>query len=192
MSLTTANINRAALPPSLVLHTARHLKWSALDPLEGLLMVLCGVCLGGVCLSVFLDVVTRQIGHPWLWLQEVTSISFTYGIFIGTAAATRRQDHLCLSAMTEAMRGPTRTFFELFNRAVVLAVGLAMVVYGIENARTGLGNLRMPSMYSLAWWYGAIPLSGALVMLFCIEQMWCGLRHGFEAPAAAADIARAG
>ena len=131
------------------------------------------------CLSVFLDIVTREIGHPWLWLQEATSLSFTYGIFLGAAAATRRNDHLYLSAMTEAMHGQTRRFFEVFNRAVVLACGLAMLIWGVQNVVTGLGNLRMPSMIPLSWWFAAIPLSGAFIALFSIEQILQGLRNGF-------------
>ena len=63
---------------------------------------------------------TREIGHPLLWLQEVTSAFFIYGIFIGSAVATRRNDHLFLSAITEKMTGRPRRFFEVFNRAVVL------------------------------------------------------------------------
>ena len=157
----------------------RHLKWPALDALEQALMLLCGVCLAGVCGFVLLDIVTREIGHPLLWLQEATSLSFTYGIFIGTAVATRRNDHLYLAAMTEAMHGRTRQFFEVFNRVVVGAVGIAMAVWGIANVITGLGNLRMPSMLPLSWWYAAIPLSGALVFVFSVEQIVQGLRHGF-------------
>ena len=68
-------------------------------------MVLCGVTLAGFSTTVFFDVVTRTLGHPWLWRQEVTMTFFVYGVFIGAAAATRRNDHLCLSAITEAMTG---------------------------------------------------------------------------------------
>ena len=157
----------------------RHLKWPALDPLEAALMALCGVCLGGFSLSVLCDVVTREIGHPWLWLQEVTMAFFTYGTFIGTAAATRRNDHLSLSAMTEAMAGRTRQIFELFNRMVVFGVGAVMLVFGIVNFRSGFHSFRMPSMTPIAWLYLPIPLCGALIMLFSAEQMVNGLRHGF-------------
>jgi TRAP-type C4-dicarboxylate transport system permease small subunit len=125
-------------------------------------------------------VLTREIGHPWLWLQEVTSTFFTYGIFVGTAVATRRNDHLYLTAMTEAMSGRTRVFFEVFNRTVVLAVGLAMVVFGWQNFLSGFGSFRMPSMTPIASLYAAIPLSGALVALFSVEQIVNGLRNGFE------------
>jgi TRAP-type transport system small permease protein len=169
-------------PADLVLQTDRHLKWRALDVVERLLMILCGVCLTAFTTSVFLDVLTREIGHPWLWLQEVTSAFFTYGIFIGTAVATRRNDHLYLSAMTEAMSGGTRRFFEVFNRSVVLTVGLCMVVFGWQNFLSGFGSFRMPSMTPIAYLYIAIPVCGALVALFSLEQIVCGLRNGFVAP----------
>src|ERR1700683_3611048 len=107
---------------SIVLATDRHLKWRALDVLEHALMLLCGVCLAGFTLSTLVDVVTRESGHPLLFLQEVTSAFFVYGIFVGSAVATRRNDHLFLSAITEKMTGASRRCFEVFNRAVVLVV----------------------------------------------------------------------
>ena len=159
----------------------RLLKWRALDGLEYALMVLCGLCLAGFTLSVFCDVVTREIGRPWLWLQEVSSAFFTYGIFFGTSVAVRRNDHLFLTAITETMRGRLRAFFEVFNRAVVLAVGIAMVVFGWQNFLQGMGSFRMPSMTPIAYLYWPIPLCGALVVLFCVEQIFCGLTRGFVA-----------
>ncbi len=159
----------------------RHLKWAALDGLERILMVLCGVCLASFCSSVFADVVTREIGRPWLWLQEVTMAFFTYGVFLGTAVAVRRNDHLCLSAMTEAMHGPWRTVAEVFNRGVVLVVGLGMAVFGWQNFLSGFASFRMPSMTPIAYLYWPIPVCGGLVALFSLEQILNGVRNGFEA-----------
>ena len=118
---------------SLVIPRHSHLKWKALDPLEGVLMALCGLSIAGFTLSVFCDVVTREIGRPWLWLQLVTTGFFAWGVFIGMAVATRRLDHLNLVEITKGMTGPARTFMEVFNRLVILAVGLAMVVFGISE-----------------------------------------------------------
>ena len=72
-----------ALTRSLIIPRHRHLKWRALDPLEAGLMILCGVCIGGFSLCVFLDVLTRTIGHPWLWLQQATTAFFAWGVFVG-------------------------------------------------------------------------------------------------------------
>ena len=43
----------------LVLERQRHLKWRALDPLEIVLMMLCGLLLLGFCTTVIFDIVTR-------------------------------------------------------------------------------------------------------------------------------------
>ncbi|MDR3524425.1 MAG: TRAP transporter small permease [Acetobacteraceae bacterium] len=165
----------------IVLKHDRHLKWRSLDGVEHVLMILGGICLACFTTSVFFDVLTRQLGHPWLWLQEVTSAFFTYGIFIGTAVATRRQDHLQLSALTELMRGRWRTGFETMNRVVILAVGLAMVVFGWQNFLHGFQSFRMPSMLPIAYLYWPIPVCGAFVVLFSLEQIVNGLKHGYEA-----------
>ncbi len=164
----------------IVLQSHRHLKWRALDLVERIMMALCGICLLGFTTSVFFDVMTREIGHPWLWLQEVTSTFFIYGIFIGAGVASRRADHLYLTAMTELMTGRLRFTVEVFNRLVILTVALCMIYFGYINFLNGFGNFRMPSMTPLASYYAAIPLSGIMIALFMIEQLVNGWRNGFE------------
>ena len=145
-------------------------------------MTLCGVAIVGFSTSVICDVVTRTIGHPWLWLQEVTATFFVYGIFIGAAVATRRNDHLYLTAIAESLSGRARLFVESFNRVVVLSVGLCMVYFGYLNFLTGFTSFRMPSMTPIASLYAIIPISGAFIVLFTVEQLVNGWRHGFEGP----------
>src|SRR5580692_3722741 len=118
---------------SLVLERQRQLKWRALDRLEAGLMILCGVTLAGFCSSVICDIVTREIGHPWLWLQEVTSTFFVYGIFIGAAVATRRNEHLYLAAVGDSLSGRPRQVMEIAIRIVVICVGLFLTVFGYVN-----------------------------------------------------------
>ena len=168
------------LADRLVLKRQRHLKWPALDPLETALMLLCGVLLFGFCTTVICDVVTREIGRPWLWLQEVTSTFFIYAIFVGTAVATRRNDHLYLTAIAEALHGRSRTVVEVTTRLVVLAVAICFIYFGYLNFLRGFSSFRMPSMTPIASLYAAIPLCGILVALFTIEQLVNGIRNGFE------------
>jgi TRAP-type C4-dicarboxylate transport system permease small subunit len=161
------------------LNEQRHLKWRALDPIENLLMILCGVCITGFSVVVLGDVITRAIGHPWLLAQETMMAFFMYGIFTGVAAATRRNDHLYLAVLAESMTGNRRLFFEMFNRSVVLCVASCMIYFGYLNFLDGFKSLRMPSMTPIATLYIAIPICGMLVALFTIEQMVNGWRHGF-------------
>ena len=164
----------------LVAQRQRHLKWRAFDALELVLMGLCGVLLFGFSLSVCCDIVTRLLGAPWLWLQEVTSTLFIYAIFLGAAVATRRNDHLYLTAFAEAMHGPARVVTELTIRFIVLAVAAVLIYYGYINFLRGFGSFRLPSNTPIASLYAAIPVAGVLIALFTVEQIVNGCRNGFD------------
>jgi len=173
---------------ALVLQRHRHLKWRALDGLEALLMIACGACIAMFTLAVLCDVVTRTIGHPWLWLQQVTTAFFAWGVFIGMAAATRRLDHFYLSEITKRLTATPRRAIETFNRLVVLGVAIALVWFGWDNARLDLGSFRMPSLIPLTVYTGIVPIAGVLIALFAVEQLVNGWRHGFEGPEDREDV----
>jgi TRAP-type C4-dicarboxylate transport system permease small subunit len=166
----------------LVLKRQRHLKWRAFDALELALMMLCGILLFGFSTTVTFDIVTRTIGHPWLWLQEATSTFFIYAIFTGAAVATRRNDHLYLTALSEAMHGTPRLVIEIIIRCVVLGVSFCLIYFGYINFLRGFTSFRMPSMTPIASLYAAIPVSGVLIALFTVEQLINGIRNGFDHP----------
>ena len=171
-----------AIDRTLVLQRHRHLKWKAFDKLEALLMILCGVCIAAFTFAVFCDVLTRSLGRPWLWLQQVTTAFFAWGVFVGMAAATRRNDHFYLSEITKRLTGRSRRTIETANRLVVLAVALALVWFGWHNALLDMGSYRMPSLIPLAVYTAIVPAAGVLIALFSIEQLVNGWRHGFEGP----------
>ena len=177
---------------SLVLQRQRQLKWKQLDWLESVLMLLCGFTLFAFSLSVVCDIVTREIGRPWLWLQEVTSTFFVYGIFIGAAVATRRNDHLYLAAVGDSLHGRPRLFVETGIRVVVIGVGLFLVWFGYVNFLRGFASFRMPSMTPIASLYAALPICGALIALFAFEQLVNGWKNGFESPKDEASKEQAG
>src|SRR5580692_4916440 len=171
-----------ALADKLVLQRQHHLKWRALDRLELVLMIVCGVLCFGFSLSVMFDIVTRTIGHPWLWLQEVTSTLFIYAIFIGAAVATRRNDHLYLTAISDALHGTPRLIVEIVIRLVVLGVACCLIWFGYINFLRGFGSFRLPSGTPIASLYAAIPFAGLLIALFTVEQLVNGIRNGFDHP----------
>jgi TRAP-type transport system small permease protein len=173
---------------ALVLQRHRHLKWKAFDKLEALLMILCGVCIAMFTLTVFCDVVTRTLGVPWLWLQQVTTAFFAWGVFVGMAAATRRNDHFYLSEITRRMTGASRSAIEIANRLVVFAVALMLIWFGWKNALLDLGSFRMPSLIPLTVYTAIVPAAGVLIALFTIEQLVNGWKHGFEGPEDRDDV----
>src|ERR1700729_3625396 len=171
-----------SIADKLVLPRQQHLKWRAFDWLELVLMMVCGALCFGFSLSVMFDIITRTIGHPWLWLQEVTSTLFIYAIFVGAAVATRRNDHLYLTAISEALHGTPRLIVEIVIRLVVLGVAFCLIWFGYINYLRGFGSFRLPSGTPIASLYAVIPLAGALIALFTVEQLVNGIRNGFDHP----------
>ena len=100
-------------------------------------------------------------------------------ILFGTAVATRRNDHLYLTAIAEALEGKARLVVEIVIRLVVLGVAISFIYFGYLNFLRGFSSFRMPSMTPIASLYAAIPISGALIALFAFEQLVNGWRNGF-------------
>jgi TRAP-type C4-dicarboxylate transport system permease small subunit len=171
----------------LVSPRERHLKWRALDGVEAALAVAVGACIIGFSLSVLFDVVTRELGRPWLWLQQLTTGCFAWGAFLGMALAARRNDHMYLVEIVAKMHGRPRLMIELLARVVVLVVAIFFVVFGYANFRTDMGSFRMPSLIPLGYYTIVVPIAGALIALFQVEQMVNGTRNGFESAGAAAE-----
>jgi TRAP-type C4-dicarboxylate transport system permease small subunit len=167
---------------ALILQRHRQLKWKALDPLEAALMILCGLCIFMFTATVLLDVVTRTLGVPWLWLQQVTTAFFAWGVFVGMAVATRRNDHFYLTEITKRMTGAPRNTIETTNRLIVLCVAVALVWFGWQNALLDLGSFRMPSLIPLTVYTAIVPASGVLIALFTIEQLVNGWKNGYAGP----------
>ena len=172
-----------AISDKLVLQRQHHLKWRSFDRLELILMIMCGVLCFGFSLSVTADIVTRTIGHPWLWLQEVTSTLFIYAIFIGAAVATRRNDHLYLTAISEAMHGTPRLIVEIIIRIVVLGVAFCLIWFGYINYRQGFWQFPAAVGHAdrLAL-CGDSACPASLIALFTVEQLVNGIRNGFDHP----------
>lgn len=169
---------------SLVSPRERHLKWPALDWIEATLYVLCGFCIIGFSLCVLCDVVTREIGRPWLWLQQFTTGFFAWGVFLGMALAARRNDHMYLAEIVHSMQGAKRRNFEVLSRLVVLIVAIFLTVFGWQNFLHDMGSFRMPSLIPLGFYTLSVPIAGVLVALFQIEQIVNGLQNGFADPSA--------
>jgi TRAP-type C4-dicarboxylate transport system permease small subunit len=106
------------------------------------------------------------------------------------SVAVRRDQHFRLTAVGQSLRGRRRWLIETFNRMVILAVAAGMVVFGYFNFLNGFGSFLMPSLTPIAVLYAAIPVAGALVALFTIEELVNGWRRGFEPPEGAVAESR--
>lgn len=167
---------------SLVSQEDRPLKTKALDGLELVLLLFSGVALLVFTVTVLLDVVTRLLGSPILWLQEATLIAFVWGTFVGASVAQRRSEHFVVTSLHPHAGQLRRTITETLVNIIILAIGVVVAFWGYQNFRQGFGNQLPVTGLPLAALTGAIPVFGALVTLFSIERLVQGWRNGFPPP----------
>ncbi len=167
------------LSGKFVSDSERHLKTRHLDVVEFVLMWASGLLLFTFTLTVFLDVVTRLLGAPILWLQEATLVAFVWGVFIGAAVALRRNEHFYLTSVATSMSGKRRVVIETFNGLVMLAITLAIAAFGWENFQQGFGNELPVTGMPLAALTGAVPAFGILTSVFALERLIKGWQNGF-------------
>jgi TRAP-type C4-dicarboxylate transport system permease small subunit len=158
----------------------RHLKVRALDVVEYVLLCLSGLLLLTFTITVFLDVLTRTLGAPLLWLQEATLAAFIWGLFLGAAVALRRNEHIYVATIGKSMSGLARTVLETFNALVLLAISLVVAYYGFSNFRQAFGNILPVTGMPLAYIMAAIPVFGLCTAAFTVERLVKGWQNGFE------------
>ncbi|WP_116043910.1 TRAP transporter small permease [Amycolatopsis palatopharyngis] len=163
----------------LVSREERHLKTSKLDFVEMLLLWLCGLLIFSFTMTVFLDVVTRSIGKPLLWLQEATLTTFVWGVFTGAAVALRRNEHFYLTTFASSMTGRRRILVETFNGVVMLTIAGMIAYFGFLNFRQSFGNVLPVTGLPLSTITGIIPVFGVLSAAFTLERFVKGWQNGF-------------
>src|SRR3569833_2787908 len=98
------------------------------------------------------------------------------------AVAVAAGGHVDDIHLRDLSRRRGRHIAELAIRLIVLAVAVLLIYYGYVNFLRGFGSFRLPSNTPIASLYAAIPISGALIFLFTVEQIVNGCRNGFDHP----------
>ena len=139
-------------------------------------MVLCGICLAGFSTSVFFDVLTRTLGAPWLWLQEVTSTFFVYGTFIGAAAGYRLNLHMNVSYFADQLPARYRALLDVVVQLLMALIAIFMIVWGGRLVEVTWHNTIADFPFlSVGVTYLPIPIGGACLLLFIIERIFLGV-----------------
>jgi TRAP-type C4-dicarboxylate transport system permease small subunit len=134
------------------------------------------VCLGLMVVlvaDVFLGVWSRYVMQAtFQWYDEVARLCFVWIVFLGAASAVRRGAHFRLHLLIDRL-GPR------LRRATDLLVGLLVVVFGGVLVAGGVAMWPVARRQvtdslelSMLWFYAALPVGGALMILFSLPQLW--------------------
>jgi len=148
---------------------------------RGLAAALRGVCLAAFALLIVL--VTSLILIRFMplislgWADEIVELAFAWMTFLGTAALWRSRTHFRVDLVPSMLAG-TRTG-QLLEIGLSLVSLLFLLVFTYEGAvltlRTEIPSpiLALPK----ALWYLAMPIGGAVMVLYTLRDLWHYL-HG--------------
>jgi TRAP-type C4-dicarboxylate transport system permease small subunit len=123
--------------------------------------------------DVFLGVWSRYVMRAtFQWYDEVARLCFVWMIFLGAALAVRRGAHFRLHLLIDRVGATNRRRVDLLVTLIVIAFAAVLVASGIAIAPLARRQVTDSLEISMLWFYGALPVGGALMILFALPQIW--------------------
>jgi TRAP-type transport system small permease protein len=123
--------------------------------------------------DVFLGVWSRYVMRAtFQWYDEVARLCFVWMIFLGAALAVRRGAHFRLHLLIDRFGATNRRRVDLLVTLIVIAFAAVLVAGGIAIAPLARRQVTDSLEISMLWFYGALPVGGALMILFALPQIW--------------------
>jgi len=159
---------------------SRSVRWLVYNPVEAVLAVLTSL----VCLDVLVAVFFRYVlQHSLSFYDELARFAFMWMTFLGAATAVRRRGHFTVALFIHQLP-------QWLQKETVLSVYLIMIVFAGLLMIVGIQIVRVtaiqtsPAMgVSMGLFYGAVPVSSFIMLLYLIPQLIQALRG--KSPAAA-------
>ncbi|MBC8012018.1 MAG: TRAP transporter small permease [Burkholderiales bacterium] len=123
-------------------------------------------------LNVLWGVAARYLlGDQPRWSEEFARLLLVWLAMLGSALAVLDQCHLGVDVLTARFHPSTQRTVALFGQLVVLLFAALVLTYGggqLLVQRWQSGQILPALGISKAWFYLAIPFSGALISLFSL------------------------
>lgn len=132
---------------------------------------------------ILFTVFSRYLSNYVLsWSEEVPRYLLVWIGFLGAALAVDRKDHIGFDYLFNRLSTHAREKLMLILNLGVALVGWIMLAYGVDFV-SQFGDDWMESIpFTNIWFYSALPVSGALILLFIIRQELEGILSLFNRP----------
>ena len=106
------------------------------------------------------------------WSEEVPRYLLVWITYLGAALAVKYKEHISLDVFFNLMPLRARQVGHLILNVLIAIVGVIMVVFGIALVNQFGDDLMESIPVTNIWFYLVMPISGALMLLFIIQDTW--------------------
>ena len=142
-----------------------------LDAILSRFLVLLMFCLVS---AVLWQVFSRYIlSSPSSWTEEVARFLLIWIGMLGASYAFRQQAHLGLELLPGKLDGAAARLLRYFTLAIIVLFAGTVLIAGGGNLVALTWELRQYSPVlgmPIAWVYSVVPLTGVLVLFYCLVQ----------------------
>lgn len=119
------------------------------------------------------QIITRYFfNRPSTVSEELLTYSFTWMSLLAAAYVFGRRDHMRMSFLADKITGKSREILEIGIEALVfLFAGIVMLYGGIRITRLTMSQVTASLQIPMGYVYLAIPLSGALIMIYNVMNI---------------------
>ena len=141
-----------------------------LDALEKLQKIILTVSVPAMVLIMFYQVVMRYVFHNSpAWSEELVRYLFIFNVMMAAAIAVRRNSHLQIDILINALKPHTKRIFTICATAVGTAFLCYLFVLSLELLRSGAPNTSASLGLPMSVPYLSVPIGTALMVLTSIE-----------------------
>jgi TRAP-type C4-dicarboxylate transport system permease small subunit len=125
-----------------------------------------------ICLAVFTRYLLTYVPS---WSEEVPRYLLVWISYLGAALAVKYKEHISLDFFFNLMPVRARQVGHLILNVLIAIVGVIMLVFGIGLVRQFGDDLMESIAVKNFWLYLAMPISGALIVLYIIQDTMKGI-----------------
>jgi TRAP-type transport system small permease protein len=140
---------------------------------EGACFLLTAVLVADVAVGVFSRYVLQ---NTFRWYDEIARLCFVWIIFLGAVVAVRRRAHFRLHLVVDRLGVRARRGAEVVVTLCVIGFAAILIAGGWAIYPVAQRQMTDAMEISMVWFFAALPVGGALMILFALPQLWALLR----------------
>jgi TRAP-type C4-dicarboxylate transport system permease small subunit len=130
--------------------------------------------------AIIVFTVVSRYGFNWVlsWSEEVPRYLLIWISFLGAAVCVDLKDHIAFDYFLLRLPKRLHALVTLGINALMFFFGWIMLWFGIQFVEDFGSDLMESIPFTNVWYYSALPLSGALIMLFSLRAQlnrWAGI-----------------
>jgi TRAP-type C4-dicarboxylate transport system permease small subunit len=137
----------------------------------------CMVLMVVLSIDLLLGVFSRYvIVRTFTWYDEIARGCFVWLTFLGAAVGVKRHAHFRLHIVVDRLSPPLRQVTVILLPLVVIIFGCVLIQQGLVFLELGRFQQTPVMGLSKMWIYVAIPIGGALMILYSLGPLWTAIR----------------